>query len=1182
MLPVTVLLLILWAAFMLSTYLSMKEGIEEEFHHSLGHVESHLHTEIAESAQMLTVLASSIKKDQKIMAAMKAKDRDALLKLTRPLFEKLQSDYMLSHLYLAGPERKVLVRAHDPENYGDTLKHHAIKLAANSGQASETFEIGKHGDFALRVAAPLNDGEHLLGFVELGINVSNLVSKEQFLLDTEIYLVLYKKYFNREIWRDRMRLSGQDDQWDRFPSTVFVGQVGQTVPAFLYKALAEKAHMHMQHYTAREGDRHLRISFVPLLDSSGVEVGDAVVATDVSHQINGFLTSLLLAAVAGLVLGLPVLGFIYWLLGMAQGQIVTSQQQMKVEAEKLRSAQSQLRQSLEDMRQAEAAALNMMEDAEAARKEVQKSQERFELAVRASNDGLWDWNLLTNETYLSPHFKEILGYNDDEIESSYEMWTSRIHPDHYDYVMQVLDGHLAQEGPYSVEYLSRHRNGEYRWLRSVGEALFDEGGKPYRMLGFIRDVTEDKLAGEALLEAQARHNEAQRIAHLGHWELDLVKNDMIWSDENYRIFGVEPGTANTYETFLETVHPDDREFVDFTYTDSVKNRTPYDIEHRLLMADGSIKWVNERCETDYAEDGAPLRSIGTTLDITEREKAEQFIQEENRVLEMLSTGRPRQEVLEALNLMVETHIPGTFSSILILDKSGKHLLAGSAPNLPEAYNTALDGVAIGPSVGSCGTAAYRDETVIVEDIATDPLWKDYKDLALAHGLRACWSMPIHNSEDKVLGTFALYPDKPCHPAEAELGLITTAAHIAGIAIERRQAEDELRKHREHLEEMVQQRTKELAVAKVQAEAANQAKSAFLANMSHELRTPLNAIIGFSEMMHEGLAGKLSDTQKQHTKDILDSGLHLLALINDILDLSKVEADSMSLELNECSPREMMEVSVIMLSQKAHKHTIEISQEIAPDIGLIYADERKIKQVLFNLLSNAIKFTPDGGKVAVKVQARDADNIEFAVSDTGIGISRKDQIRLFQPFSQLEPTMTKTYEGTGLGLALSKKLVEMHGGSIHVESTLDKGSTFSFVIPRKATQKKPVVDAATHMLTWEHVLNHIAFIKDFHDRENLKFGLLHIATTPNTPTVDDPALATALKKTGRQHEILGHGKQPGSYYAVLMNANKKKMQGALTRYKAVLKKQGLAAEFSSLIYPDDGSDLEMLLKRLESV
>ena len=232
----------------------------------------------------------------------------------------------------------------------------------------------------------------------------------------------------------------------------------------------------------------------------------------------------------------------------------------------------------------------------------------------------------------------------------------------------------------------------------------------------------------------------------------------------------------------------------------------------------------------------------------------------------------------------------------------------------------------------------------------------------------------------------------------------------------------------------------------QLEAANQHKSEFLANMSHELRTPLNAVIGFSEVLKERMFGELNDKQEEYIDDIHSSGKHLLSLINDILDLSKIEAGRMDLEPSEFSLPDMLQSTLVLLRERATNHDIRLSLEVEPQIGMITADERKVKQVMLNLLSNAVKFTPDSGSVAVRAVTKD-DAIEISVTDTGIGIAPEDQAAVFDEFKQVGTDSARKAEGTGLGLALTKKFVELHGGTIRVESTLGKGSTFAFTLPR---------------------------------------------------------------------------------------------------------------------------------------
>jgi signal transduction histidine kinase len=216
-------------------------------------------------------------------------------------------------------------------------------------------------------------------------------------------------------------------------------------------------------------------------------------------------------------------------------------------------------------------------------------------------------------------------------------------------------------------------------------------------------------------------------------------------------------------------------------------------------------------------------------------------------------------------------------------------------------------------------------------------------------------------------------------------------------------------------------------------------------MSHELRTPLNAIIGFSEVLLERLFGELNEKQDDYLKDIHASGKHLLQLINDILDLSKVEAGRMELELSTFQLSSALSNAMILVRERAQRHSILLGQQVDTTLGEIVADERKFKQILLNLLSNAVKFTADGGRIDVLAQREDG-NAVISVRDTGIGIAQEDQAAVFEEFRQVGRDYTRKQEGTGLGLALTKKFVELHGGRIWVESEIGKGSTFTFTLP----------------------------------------------------------------------------------------------------------------------------------------
>jgi len=284
-------------------------------------------------------------------------------------------------------------------------------------------------------------------------------------------------------------------------------------------------------------------------------------------------------------------------------------------------------------------------------------------------------------------------------------------------------------------------------------------------------------------------------------------------------------------------------------------------------------------------------------------------------------------------------------------------------------------------------------------------------------------------EGKAIGTIVLRRRESRPFSEKQIALIQTFADQAVIAIENVRLFNE-----------IQDKSRQLEIA-------SKHKSDFLANMSHELRTPLNAIIGFSEALLEKMFGEVNAKQEDYLKDIHSSGRHLLSLINDILDLSKIEAGRMELELSDFDLPAALQNAVTLVKERAQRHGVALKLKIASGLNAIRADERKFKQIMLNLLSNAVKFTPEGGSVSVAARPN-GSMIEVSVADTGVGIAPEDQQAVFEEFRQVGRDDRKS-EGTGLGLALTKRFVELHGGEIRLESVPGEGSTFSFTIPLRA-------------------------------------------------------------------------------------------------------------------------------------
>jgi signal transduction histidine kinase len=328
--------------------------------------------------------------------------------------------------------------------------------------------------------------------------------------------------------------------------------------------------------------------------------------------------------------------------------------------------------------------------------------------------------------------------------------------------------------------------------------------------------------------------------------------------------------------------------------------------------------------------------------------------------------------------------------------------------------------------GVVGRTAITLEPVQVPDITVPGAHESrHRANLIESGIRAVLAVPMVR-EEQLIGCLVVSRDRPGEfPAET-IELLRTFATQSALAIQNARL------------------FHEIADKSRQLEAASQNKSEFLANMSHELRTPLNAILGFSEVLAQGMFGEINEKQTEYLHDILESGRHLLSLINDILDLSKIEAGRMELEATDFDLPQAIQNALTLFRERALRRGIAMHHVIDDRLADVRADERKVKQVLLNLLSNAIKFTPEGGRIEVRAAPTDG-TVEISVTDTGVGIAPEDQQTVFEEFRQVG-TADKKAEGTGLGLALSRKFVELHGGRITVQSQVGAGSTFTFTLP----------------------------------------------------------------------------------------------------------------------------------------
>jgi PAS domain S-box-containing protein len=345
-----------------------------------------------------------------------------------------------------------------------------------------------------------------------------------------------------------------------------------------------------------------------------------------------------------------------------------------------------------------------------------------------------------------------------------------------------------------------------------------------------------------------------------------------------------------------------------------------------------------------------------------------------------------------------------------------------------------------------GEILSKNQLVLVNELAELPNPPPQFQILLKEGMHSACILPLY-SQGKLTGTFGMFSETRDFFSEEEISLGREVANQVAIAISQKELIEDLRILNAELEQRVAKRTEELKLTNIKLEHANRAKSDFLATMSHELRTPLNSILGLSESLLEQRRGPLNDHQQKSLQTIEASGQHLLNVINDILEVSKIEAGKLSIHPDRISVKEVCESSLNFVRELAFKKAVSLEFQSDPSVHSVYADPQRLKQILVNLLNNAVKFTSENEKVSLEVYPNvERDQIHFSITDKGVGIAPDDLKKLFTPFTQLDSSLAREHAGTGLGLVLVYKMTELHGGSVQVESEVGKGSRFTIVLP----------------------------------------------------------------------------------------------------------------------------------------
>ena len=625
---------------------------------------------------------------------------------------------------------------------------------------------------------------------------------------------------------------------------------------------------------------------------------------------------------------------------------------------------------------------------------LRASEERWQLVLKGTNDGIWDWDIRTDKTFYSSRWKQMRGFTDEEIGDSAEEYSSRIHPDDFDRVIAAVEDHFAGRTEfYEAEYRTQCKDGTYIWILDRAQALRDESGQVVRMSGAEKDITQRK-------QAEHRYAALAAAAPVAIFRCDDRFNHIYVNDRWSEMTGrpIESALGNGW---MDALHPDDRDRLLARWVEMYAQASPGTKvlnggEGRHLRPDGSINWFYVQVAREMDADGRVIGYIGTLTDISDRKRIEAELAE--------SEAKFRRLVEGANDLIWSQDQTGRFTYL----SPQFQTLFGWEPS--EWIGRSFIEL-VHPDDRSWVIPDYQQDVHLKQKSHSPEFRHRCRD---GHYIWVRVSAtPILNSEGASIG---------------RQGILTDIS-------DRKQAEA-----------MMERQLAAIEAANGELARATRLKDEFLANMSHELRTPLNAILGMAEGLQEGVFGGISDRQRRSLQTIEQSGSHLLELINDILDVAKIEAGQIELECSAVSVTHLCQSSLAFVKQQIFQKRIRLETQLPAQLPNLLVDERRIRQVLINLLNNAVKFTLEGGQICLEVSQLAPDCLRIAVSDTGIGIASENIEKLFQPFIQIDSALNRQYEGSGLGLALVKRLVELHGGKVELTSELGAGSCFAIELP----------------------------------------------------------------------------------------------------------------------------------------
>jgi PAS domain S-box-containing protein len=658
---------------------------------------------------------------------------------------------------------------------------------------------------------------------------------------------------------------------------------------------------------------------------------------------------------------------------------------------------------------------------------LKKSEDRWQFAIEGSNDGIWDWNVLTDEVFYSNRWKEMIGFEPDELEGKLSEWQTRIHPDDVEAVQFKLQQHFNQEtADYSAEHRLLCKDGSWKWILDRGKVLqWTSDGKPLRMVGTHTDITERKLVENQLRESEVQYRNLANAGSALIWTSGTDKLCNYFNETWLRFTGrtLEQEMGNSW---AEGVHPDDFKRCLETYISAFDKQVPFEMEYRLRHSSGEYKWIVDLGTPNFNSTGEFVGYIGHCFDISERK----LIEDTQTFL--LGCGVPGtgEDFFESLARYLAEKL--TMEYVCIDRLEGDDLMAQTVA----IYNNGRFECNVLYALKDTPCGEVVDRSVCCYRQGVQHLFPN--DAALQElNAESYFGTTLIDSKGKAIGLIAIIGHQPLPEEGKAETLLKLVGPRAAAELERREAENALK---ETLEQLYK--------AKAKAEESDRLKSAFLANMSHEIRTPMNGILGFSELLKE--PGLNSTQQQEYIRIIEKSGTRMLNIINDIVDISKIEAGLMKLDIQESNINEQLGYIYTFFKPEVEAKGMKLffKQQLPQEEAIIKTDREKVYAILTNLVKNAIKYSEKG---SIEIGYGKKDNkLEFFVKDTGIGIPKERHLAIFERFVQADIEDREARQGAGLGLAITKTYVTMLGGEIWVESQEGTGSCFYFTLPDKFT------------------------------------------------------------------------------------------------------------------------------------